>query len=120
MLRHLCSTRMMLEKIMIRISIVLYPTQHRENAYSLHLTKVKLTICLMYTRNTQTLVHLLKGSLGTGILAMPQAFYYAGYASGVLNTIFITFISTYCLLVLVSVSTKCSKHLNDFIKNLSI
>ncbi|XP_037035317.1 proton-coupled amino acid transporter-like protein CG1139 [Bradysia coprophila] len=52
------------------------------------------------TSNTQTLVHLLKGSLGTGILAMPQAFYYAGYASGVINTIFITFISTYCLLVL--------------------
>lgn len=52
------------------------------------------------TTNTQTLVHLLKGSLGTGILAMPQAFYYAGYASGIINTIFITFISTYCLLVL--------------------
>ncbi|KAJ6640808.1 Proton-coupled amino acid transporter-like protein [Pseudolycoriella hygida] len=52
------------------------------------------------TSNTQTLIHLLKGSLGTGILAMPQAFYYAGYASGILNTIFITFISTYCLLVL--------------------
>lgn len=52
------------------------------------------------TTNTQTLIHLLKGSLGTGILAMPQAFYYAGYASGIINTIFITFISTYCLLVL--------------------
>lgn len=37
-----------------------------------------------------------------GILAMPQAFYYAGYASGILNTVFITFISTYCLLMLVS------------------
>lgn len=52
------------------------------------------------TTNTQTLIHMIKGSLGTGILAMPQAFYYAGYASGILNTIFITIISTYCLLML--------------------
>lgn len=53
------------------------------------------------TSNTETLIHLLKGSLGTGILAMPQAFYYAGYVSGFINTILIGALCTYCLHILV-------------------
>ncbi|PSN54889.1 hypothetical protein C0J52_10253 [Blattella germanica] len=32
------------------------------------------------TTNSETLIHLLKGSLGTGILAMPNAFFKAGLA----------------------------------------
>lgn len=53
------------------------------------------------TSNTETLIHLLKGALGTGILAMPQAFYFAGYASGIINTIIIGILCTYCLHILV-------------------
>jgi proton-coupled amino acid transporter len=53
-------------------------------------------------RNTETLLHLLKGSLGTGILAMPNAFYRAGYVVGVAGTLFIGFICTYCIHQLVS------------------
>lgn len=53
------------------------------------------------TSNTETIIHLLKGSLGTGILAMPQAFYYAGYLSGIINTIIIGALCTYCLHILV-------------------
>ena len=59
------------------------------------------------TTNTETLIHLLKGSLGTGILAMPQAFHYAGYASGIINTIIIGILCTYCLHILVSLSDDC-------------
>ncbi|KAF4517852.1 hypothetical protein B566_EDAN011777 [Ephemera danica] len=49
------------------------------------------------TTNTQTLIHLLKGSLGTGILAMPDAFHNAGLALGFVGTILIGSLCTYCL-----------------------
>ncbi|CAH1119692.1 unnamed protein product [Phaedon cochleariae] len=47
------------------------------------------------TTNAETMLHLLKGSLGTGILAMPLAFYHSGYLLGVLGTAFIGFLCTY-------------------------
>ncbi|CAH0392445.1 unnamed protein product [Bemisia tabaci] len=53
------------------------------------------------TTNNETLIHLLKGSLGTGILAMPKAFYQAGLLIGTIGTILIGFLCTYCLHVLV-------------------
>ncbi|XP_021701466.1 proton-coupled amino acid transporter-like protein CG1139 [Aedes aegypti] len=63
------------------------------------------------TTNFETLVHLLKGSLGTGILAMPQAFYNAGYISGFVNTILIGILCTYCLHVLVQAQyILCKRH----------
>lgn len=63
------------------------------------------------TTNFETLVHLLKGSLGTGILAMPQAFYNAGYLSGFINTILIGVLCTYCLHVLVQAQyLLCKRH----------
>lgn len=43
------------------------------------------------------MLHLLKGSLGTGILAMPNAFHNAGYLTGSIGTIIIGFICTYCI-----------------------
>lgn len=49
----------------------------------------------------ETLVHLLKGALGTGILAMPEAFKYAGLLNGFVSTILIGILCTYCLHVLV-------------------
>ncbi|KAI8126092.1 hypothetical protein FF38_03692 [Lucilia cuprina] len=49
------------------------------------------------TTNSETLFHLLKGSLGTGILAMPNAFKNSGYVTGTIGTIIIGFICTYCI-----------------------
>ncbi|KAL6448192.1 hypothetical protein ACFW04_000295 [Cataglyphis niger] len=51
--------------------------------------------------NMETLLHLLKGSLGTGILAMPKAFYNAGYIIGLIATIIIGLLCTYCMRILV-------------------
>ncbi|XP_059468908.1 proton-coupled amino acid transporter-like protein CG1139 [Neocloeon triangulifer] len=59
------------------------------------------------TTNADTLIHLLKGSLGTGILAMPLAFLNAGLAFGLVATFVIGFICTYCVHVLV----KCAHEL---------
>lgn len=48
-----------------------------------------------------TLTHLLKASLGTGILAMPDAFKNSGLAIGVVATIVVAVICTHCAYVLV-------------------
>lgn len=53
------------------------------------------------TTNNETLIHLLKGSLGTGILAMPNAFVNAGLVIGTVGTVLIGILCTYCLHVLV-------------------
>lgn len=53
-------------------------------------------------RNSETLIHMLKGSLGTGILAMPNAFYNSGLLIGTVGTLLIGILCTYCLHVLVS------------------
>ncbi|CAB3374931.1 Hypothetical predicted protein [Cloeon dipterum] len=54
------------------------------------------------TNNTETMLHLLKGSLGTGILAMPNAFKNAGWIIGLFGTLFIGIICTYCIHMLVT------------------
>ncbi|KAJ8865750.1 hypothetical protein PR048_033271 [Dryococelus australis] len=61
------------------------------------------------TNNTETMLHLLKGSLGTGILAMPNAFYHSGYVVGVVGTIGIALICTYCIHMLVKSGYELSK-----------
>ncbi|XP_026816116.1 LOW QUALITY PROTEIN: proton-coupled amino acid transporter-like protein pathetic [Rhopalosiphum maidis] len=48
------------------------------------------------TTNGETLTHLLKASLGTGILAMPLAFQCSGLITGVFATVFVSFVCTYC------------------------
>lgn len=47
------------------------------------------------------MLHLLKGSLGTGILAMPNAFHNSGYVIGIICTAIIGLICTYCVHLLI-------------------
>ncbi|KAL0120248.1 hypothetical protein PUN28_008127 [Cardiocondyla obscurior] len=63
------------------------------------------------TSNFETLVHLLKGSLGTGILAMPNAFFNSGLLVGVIATVIIGALCTYCLHILVKSQYKLCKRL---------
>ncbi|KAG8262923.1 hypothetical protein J6590_043912 [Homalodisca vitripennis] len=49
------------------------------------------------TSDSETLIHLLKASLGTGILAMPMAFMNAGLLFGLVATFVIGFVCTYCI-----------------------
>ncbi|VVC86204.1 proton-coupled amino acid transporter-like protein pathetic [Leptidea sinapis] len=53
------------------------------------------------TSNMDTLTHLLKASLGTGILAMPKAFKCAGLVSGIFFTILVAVVCTHCAYVLI-------------------
>ncbi|GLH07337.1 AGAP009898-PA [Gryllus bimaculatus] len=59
------------------------------------------------TTDLDTLIHLLKGSLGSGILAMPLAFLNSGLLFGVISTFIIGFICTYCVHILVSTIYIC-------------
>ncbi|XP_043286120.1 proton-coupled amino acid transporter-like protein CG1139 [Venturia canescens] len=63
------------------------------------------------TTNLDTLFHLLKGSLGTGILAMPQAFAHAGYVVGFVGTFVIGLLCTYCIRLLISAEYELCKRM---------
>lgn len=52
-----------------------------------------------------TLIHLLKSSLGTGILMMPLAFSKGGLIFGVIGTILTGILCTHCVHILVSFSS---------------
>ncbi|KAF0750940.1 Uncharacterized protein FWK35_00027821, partial [Aphis craccivora] len=56
---------------------------------------------LNFFSNGETLTHLLKASLGTGILAMPLAFQCSGLITGIFATLFVSFVCTYCSYLLV-------------------
>uniref|UniRef100_A0A1L8DEV4 Putative amino acid transporter n=1 Tax=Nyssomyia neivai TaxID=330878 RepID=A0A1L8DEV4_9DIPT len=55
------------------------------------------------------LAHLLKSSLGTGILAMPMAFKNAGLLFGGVGTVVVGFLCTYCVHILVKTSHQVCK-----------
>ncbi|XP_032528036.1 proton-coupled amino acid transporter-like protein pathetic isoform X1 [Danaus plexippus] len=63
------------------------------------------------TSDMDTLIHLLKGSLGSGILAMPMAFMNAGLYFGLVATFLIGGICTYCVHVLVKTSHELCKRI---------
>jgi len=52
-------------------------------------------------RNLDTMIHLLKGNVGTGILAMPDAFKNAGLFVRTIGTILMGIICTHCIHMLV-------------------
>lgn len=59
--------------------------------------------------NIETTIHLLKSSLGTGILAMPKAYYHAGYINGSIGTIIIGSIAVYCIQLLLHIHYELCK-----------
>ncbi|KAL5012674.1 hypothetical protein ScPMuIL_011225 [Solemya velum] len=61
------------------------------------------------TSNMQCLMHLLKGNIGTGILAIPVAIKSSGLWVGTVGLVFIGLIATHCMHLLVSSSHKLVK-----------
>ncbi|XP_031342102.1 proton-coupled amino acid transporter-like protein pathetic isoform X2 [Photinus pyralis] len=53
------------------------------------------------TSNFDTMIHLLKGNIGTGILAMPDAFRNSGWLVGIIGILFMGAICTHCMHMLV-------------------
>uniref|UniRef100_A0A1B0A1Z2 Amino acid transporter transmembrane domain-containing protein n=1 Tax=Glossina pallidipes TaxID=7398 RepID=A0A1B0A1Z2_GLOPL len=63
------------------------------------------------TSTSGALAHLLKSSLGTGILAMPMAFLNAGLVLGMIGTLVVGFLCTYCVHMLVKTSQDMCREL---------
>ncbi|CAH1389620.1 unnamed protein product [Nezara viridula] len=57
----------------------------------------------------ETFIHMLKASLGTGILAMPDAFHNAGYLVATIGTLVIGFLCTYTIHILISAEYELCK-----------
>lgn len=72
------------------------------------------------TNYFQSVVHILKGNLGSGILAMPLSFKHLGYASAIIALPLICLISAYCVHILIRSSRRISKRLNDYELNYSV
>lgn len=58
------------------------------------------------TTDNETLIHLLKASLGSGILQMPSAFRCLGLGMGIFMTMLVGFVCTYCAYILVKSAHK--------------
>ncbi|XP_057655061.1 proton-coupled amino acid transporter-like protein pathetic [Diorhabda carinulata] len=61
------------------------------------------------TSNFDTMIHLLKANIGTGILAMPDAFRNSGWLIGLFGTLIMGFICTHCMHMLVSCAHELCK-----------
>ncbi|XP_024085433.1 proton-coupled amino acid transporter-like protein CG1139 isoform X2 [Cimex lectularius] len=61
----------------------------------------------------EALVHMFRGTVGTGILALPFAFNQSGYLGGILGIIAITYLVNYCSVLLAI----CSRELGNRKKN---
>ncbi|XP_046852203.1 proton-coupled amino acid transporter 3-like [Xenia sp. Carnegie-2017] len=61
------------------------------------------------TSNFQSLMHLLKVSIGTGILGLPVAVMNAGIVVGPLSLFIVAIITTHCMLILVDSARQLSK-----------
>ncbi|RWS05303.1 proton-coupled amino acid transporter 1-like isoform X1, partial [Dinothrombium tinctorium] len=68
------------------------------------------------TSNTATLMHLLKGNIGTGILAMPSAFANSGLLVGTLGLPLMGLIAVHCMHLLINAHIKlCAKFSSTFL-----
>ncbi|KAL6953110.1 hypothetical protein U1Q18_048996 [Sarracenia purpurea var. burkii] len=63
------------------------------------------------TSNLDTMIHLLKGNIGTGILAMPDAFRNSGWLVGIFGTMFMAVICTHCMHILVYCSQELCRRI---------
>lgn len=56
--------------------------------------------------NMETIIHLLKGNIGIGVLTMPIAISNAGLVGGVLGMVFVAVVTIHCMHTLVIAAQK--------------
>ncbi|XP_065195003.1 proton-coupled amino acid transporter 2-like isoform X2 [Sycon ciliatum] len=61
--------------------------------------------------DAETLLHIVKGNIGTGIIGLPYAFMFAGFAVGFASMVLVCVVAVYCMLMLVQASHRlCDLH----------
>ena len=60
--------------------------------------------------NIETIIHLLKGNIGIGVLTMPIAISNAGLVGGVLGMVFVAVVTIHCMHTLVIAAQKLVIH----------
>lgn len=65
------------------------------------------------TNYFQSVIHMLKGNLGTGLLAMPMSFKHLGYVGAIVAVPMLCVISGYCVHTLTRSSRRIGKRLNE-------
>lgn len=96
-------TSILRKKIMNHMKTVKFSIQHRKCNYDyLFENLIERWLLIFYApsfihSNSETMIHFLKGIIGTGILAMPIAFSRSGYIVGFVGTIIIGSIYTHCI-----------------------
>ncbi|OTF80200.1 hypothetical protein BLA29_014496 [Euroglyphus maynei] len=63
------------------------------------------------TSNMQTMMHIMKANIGTGILAMPSAFMNAGLYVGLVSLPILCMLCTHCMHILVRANNILSERL---------
>lgn len=68
------------------------------------------------TNFAQSLMHMIKGNLGTGILAMPASFAHCGLVNAAIGLPVLCLVATYCVHLLV----RSSQHLDSKMKYMNL
>jgi len=64
------------------------------------------------TTNLETLMHLFKGNVGTGLLSLPLAIYHGGWILGPIMLVFISIMAVHCMHLLVGAARHLCKRQN--------
>ncbi|KAI1304148.1 Proton-coupled amino acid transporter 1 [Halotydeus destructor] len=86
--------------------------RHGSESSRISYGSVMLTSTGQLTSNIATMMHLLKGNIGTGILAMPSAFANAGLWVGAIGIPIMGLIATHCMHMLVKCQAKLAQRFN--------
>jgi amino acid permease len=60
-------------------------------------------------RNFETIIHILKGNIGIGVLTLPMAIHNAGLIGGSVGLAVIAYVCVYCMFMLVRAAHKVSQ-----------
>lgn len=71
------------------------------------------------TNFVQSLMHMVKGNLGTGILAMPASFSHTGLISAIVGLPFLCVIATYCVHLIIKATMELEQRKQVTKENLS-
>ena len=86
--------------------------------YIIFKIKIMLTMCSYHfsCRNFETIIHILKGNIGIGVLTLPRAIRNSGLIGGLIGLTAIAAICIYCMHLLVRAAHKVNYFLSQIVQ----